>query len=128
MASPGAAEALERVRALCLALPEVTERPSHGAPSWFVRKSPQFAIFHDDHHGDGRLGLWVAAPPGAQDGLVHASPENYYVPAYVGHRGWVGVRLDRGLPWDDVAAAIEDAYLAVAPPALAEEAVRRAGG
>jgi hypothetical protein len=48
------------------------------------------------------------------------------VPAYVGHRGWVGVRLDRGLPWDDVAAAIEDAYLAVAPPALAEEAVRRA--
>ena len=128
MAHPEAAAALERVRVLCLALPEVTERTSHGAPSWFVRKSPQFAIFHDDHHGDGRLGLWCAAPPAAQDGLVHASPEHFYVPAYVGHRGWVGVRLDRGLPWEDVAAAIEDAYLAVAPPGLAEEAVRRAGG
>ncbi len=128
MGDPRAPEALERVRTLCLALPEVTERASHGAPAWFVRKTPQFVIFHDDHHGDGRLALWCAAPPGAQDGLIHASPEHYFVPAYVGHRGWVGVRLDRGLPWDDVAAAIEDAYLAVAPPALAEEAVRRAGG
>lgn len=125
MTGPRAAEALERVRAVCLALPEVTERPSHGAPSWFVRK--QFVIFHDDHHRDGRLALWCAAPPGAQDGLIHASPEQYFVPAYVGHRGWVGVRLDRGLPWDEVAAAIEDAYLAVAPPALADAAVRRTG-
>ena len=122
MGDPRAPELLERVRAHCLALPEVTERPSHGAPSWFVRR--QFTIFQDDHHGDGRLALWCAAPPGAQDGLIHASPEHYFVPAYVGHRGWVGVRLDRGLPWDDVAGAIEDAYLAVAPPRLAEEAVR----
>jgi hypothetical protein len=104
------------VRAVALALPEATERLSHGAPTFFVRKA--FVMYHDDHHGDGRLALWCAAPPGMQAGLVAGSPEQYFVPPYVGHRGWVGVRLDRGLEWDAVAGAIEEAYLEVAPARL----------
>ena len=126
MGDPRAPEVLERVRAHCLALPEVTERPSHGAPAWFVRRSPQFAIFHDDHHGDGRLAIWCAAPEGMQAALTGGEPEHYFVPPYVGHRGWVGVRLDRGLDFEQVAAAIEEAYLTVAPKRLAEQAIAAA--
>jgi hypothetical protein len=109
---------LERVRAACLALPEVVERPSHGSPAWFVRGKKTFVMYLDDHHGDGRLALWCAAPEGAQPGLVAAAPEQYFVPPYVGHRGWVGVRLDRDLAWDAIAGAIEEAYIAVAPQRL----------
>ena len=112
------ASALERVRAACLALPETSERPSHGAPTFFVRSKRSFVTFHDDHHGDGRLALWCAAPPGVQAMLVDGAPEQYFVPAYVAHRGWVGLRLDRGLPWAEVEGLIEDAYLTVAPPSL----------
>jgi hypothetical protein len=117
---PRVADALERVRRLAVALPEVTERPSHGAPTFFVRGQKTFVMFHDDHHGDGRLALWCAAGPGEQTALVAEDPERYFVPAYVGHRGWIGVRLDRGLDWDDVARVIEDAYRAVAPKRLVE--------
>jgi hypothetical protein len=116
---------LDRVRELCLSLPEVTERPSHGAPTWFVRGKKTFVTLHDDHHGDGRLALWCAAPEGAQRGLVDGAPEHYFVPPYVGHRGWVGVRLDRGLEWDAIAGAIEEAYIAVAPKALVDAALSR---
>jgi hypothetical protein len=110
--------ALERVRAACLALPEVVERPSHGSPAWFVRGKKTFVMYLDDHHGDGRLALWCAAPEGAQAGLVAGAPEHYFVPPYVGHRGWIGVRLDRDLEWDAIAGAIEEAYIAVAPQRL----------
>ena len=120
MTGAGSAAALERVRALCLALPETTERPSHGSPAWFVRDKRCFVMFLDDHHGDGRLALWCAAPEGMQHALVAGDPDSYFVPPYVGHRGWVGVRLDRALPWDEVARAIEDAWLSVAPKGLAE--------
>ena len=111
---------LERVRAACLALPEVTERRSHGQPTFFVRGRKAFVMYLDNHHDDGRLALWCAAPPGVQAGLVGTSPEQYFVPPYVGHRGWLGVRLDRELPWDAIAGAIEDAYVEVAPPALVD--------
>jgi hypothetical protein len=115
---------LERVRAACLALPEVSERLSHGQPAFFVRGRRAFVMYLDNHHGDGRLALWCAAPEGVQAGLVGTAPEHYFVPPYVGHRGWVGVRLDRGLAWDEIAGAIEDAYLEVAPAALAAQAAR----
>ena len=109
---------LERVRELCLALPETTERLSHGQPAFFVRGRKTFVMYLDNHHDDGRLALWCAAPEGMQHALVDAEPERYFVPPYVGHRGWLGVRLDRGLPWEQVAGAIEDAYLTVAPKRL----------
>jgi hypothetical protein len=75
-------------------------------------------MFLNDHHGDGRLALWCAAPPGAQEALTSADPEGYFRPPYVGHRGWIGVRLDRALEWERVADAIEEAYRTVAPPRL----------
>lgn len=118
MSAPPRPSALERVRALCLALPETTERPSHGSPAFFVRDRRCFVMYLDDHHGDGRLALWCAAPDGMQEGLVSSDPESYFVPPYVGHRGWVGVRLDRTLSWNEIAGAIEDAWLAVAPKRL----------
>ena len=110
---------LERVREACLALPEVTERLSHGAPSFFVRDRRCFVMVMDDHHGDGRFALWCAAPEGMQHALVAGAPDSYFVPPYVGHRGWIGVRLDRALPWDEVTGAIEDAWVEVAPRRLA---------
>jgi hypothetical protein len=116
-------DALAHVRATCLALPEASERPSHGAPTFFVREKRAFVMFMDSHHGDGRLALWCAAPPGLQAALVEDEPERYFVPPYVGHRGWLGVRLDRDLSPDDVADVVERAYACVAPPAL-----RRAAG
>jgi hypothetical protein len=102
-----------------VALPEVTERPSHGAPTFFAGKKT-FVMFHDDHHGDGRLALWCAAGPGAQGLLVDSDPDCFFVPAYVGHRGWVGVRLDRGLDWDVVADVVEEAFRVVAPARLVD--------
>lgn len=111
-------EALAAVRRVCLALPEVTERPSHGAPTFFVQGRRSFVTLHDDHHGDGRLAIWCAAPEGLQPMLVEASPETYFVPPYVGHRGWLGVRLERDLGADELAGVVEDAYACVAPATL----------
>lgn len=116
-----AEKVLMRVRGVCLDLPEVTERLSHGAPTWFVRDKKTFVMFHDDHHGDGILGLWVAAPPGAQEALIADDPLRYYRPAYVGHRGWVGVRLEGKPNWDEVELVIEDGYRAVAPRKLVDQ-------
>jgi hypothetical protein len=108
--------ALKRVRALCLALPEATERLSHGAPTFFVKKS--FLMFHNDHHGDGRLAIWCAAPEGAQTAMIGADPERFFRPPYVGPSGWIGVRLDVRPDWDEIAGIIEDAYRHVAPAKL----------
>lgn len=108
--------ALDRVRVCCTALPEVTEKLCHGAPTFFVRKS--FVMFHDDHHGDGRLAIWCPAPTGAQALMVESEPERFFVPPYVGHRGWLGLRLDIDVDWDEVDAFIVDAYRCVAPKKL----------
>lgn len=113
-----AAVALAHVREACLALPEVIERPSHGAPTFFVRGKKSFVMFHDDHHGDGILGIWCAAEAGVQEELVRTEPERFYRPAYVGHRGWIGVRLDVDVDWAEVARICEDAYRCVAPKTL----------
>ncbi len=109
---------LERLRRLCLALPEVTERVSHGEPTWFVRDKRVFVTFADQHHDD-RVGFWCAAPPGGQEALVAADPERYFRPPYVGHRGWLGVRLDiPDVDWDELAELVTDAYRVVAPKRL----------
>ncbi len=111
---------LDRLRQVCLALPEATEKLSHGSPSWFARK--MFATWVDDHHGDGNTGFWCAAPQGVQEALVQSDPVRFFRPPYVGHRGWLGVRLvttdGAALDWDEVAELVEDAYRAVAPPTL----------
>jgi hypothetical protein len=116
------AQVLERLGRICLGLPEVSERPSHGAPTFFVRGKRAFVMVLDNHHEDGRFAIWCAAGDGMQQLLVEAEPERFFVPPYVGHRGWLGVRLDRGLDWDELAGICEDAYAEVAPQKLVREA------
>jgi hypothetical protein len=117
---------LERLREICLGLPEVNERLSHGAPTFFVRDRRAFLMVLTDHHGDGRFAIWCAAADGIQQLLVENDPEKFFRPPYVGHRGWLGVRLDRGLDWDELAGIAEDAYADVAPAKLVEAVRDRA--
>lgn len=106
---------LPRLRALCLALPEVTERISHGEPTWFVRRV--FVSYAERHHDD-RVAFWCAAPPGAQEELVAAEPDRFFRPPYVGGRGWLGVRLDTDPDWGEIAEIVTDAYREIAPARL----------
>jgi hypothetical protein len=115
---------LERLRKLCLALPEVEERLSHGAPTFFVRGKRAFVVVLTNHHGDGRFAIWCAAGEGIQQMLVEADPEHFFVPPYVGHRGWLGVRLDGPIDWDELAGLAEDAFVEIAPARLVEAAAR----
>jgi hypothetical protein len=111
-----AADALGRLRALCLALPEVTEKISHGEPTWFVRKV--FVTFAGRHHDD-RVAFWCAAPPGVQEALVGGDPARFFRPPYVGVRGWLGVYLDvPGVDWAEIGEIVVDAYRTVAPKRL----------
>jgi hypothetical protein len=107
-----------RLRAVCGALPEVTERLSHGAATFFLRGKRTVCYLTDDHHGDGRLALVCPAPPGAAEEMIGLDPDRFFRPPYVGHRGWLGLRLDRDPDWDEVAAIVEDAYRCVAPQTL----------
>jgi hypothetical protein len=105
-----------QVRSICLALPEVTEKLSHGAPAFFVRK--QFAqLWPDGHHEHEFPHLWCAAPAGVQEALI-ASSESFFRPPYVGGRGWIGIRLEGDPDWDEIAETLEDAYRAIAPQRL----------
>jgi len=109
---------LARLRELCLALPEVIERPSHGEPTWFVHGKKTFVMFADHHHDD-RVAFWCAAPEGAQETLIASAPQRFFRPPYVGGRGWVGVYLDvPDVDWDLIADLVEDAYRVVAPKTL----------
>jgi len=111
---------LDRVRKICLAYPQASEKLSHGSPTFFAGKKT-FVMYLDNHHDDGRLALWLAAPPGVQGEMVDLEPERFFVPPYVGGRGWLGVRLDRKPDWTEIAQIIEDAYRMVAPKkAIAE--------
>jgi hypothetical protein len=107
----------QTVRDVCLWLPEAEEFLSHGAPNFRVR-GKTFATYAINHHGDGRVALWLNAADGAQELEVRADPENFFIPPYVGPRGWLGVRLDRSIPWKRVAELVREAYGNVAPPAL----------
>jgi hypothetical protein len=118
---------LKRICRICLAFPETSERLSHGAPTFFVRGKKAFLMVLTDHHGDGRFAIWCAAADGMQKMLVDADPERFFVPPYVGHRGWLGVRLDRGVDWDELTGIAEDAYAEVAPAKLVEAARAAAG-
>jgi hypothetical protein len=107
----------ERVRAICLALPGVTERLSHGAPAFFAGK--QFVmLWPDGHHDHDFPHLWCAAPPGAQDDMVSTEPDRFFRPPYVGGRGWIGVRLDGAVDSSELAAICEEAFRTVAPRKL----------
>jgi len=107
----------EAVREACLWLPEAEEFVSHGSPNFRVR-GKTFATYAVNHHGDGRVALWLNSPPGAQDARLRAEPAHFFIPPYVGPRGWLGVVLDRGIEWQRVVALVREAYEKVAPADL----------
>jgi hypothetical protein len=107
---------LDRVRQICHALPETEERLSHGEPTFFVRKKV-FAMFANNHHDDGRVAVWLPAPPGLQEVLIETAPETYFKPPYVGVRGWIGIELER-INDADLAFHIHDGWRLVAPKKL----------
>lgn len=116
---------LERLRKIIAALPETSERISHGAPTFWGGKRT-FASFALNHHGDGRVAVWCKLPPGAQEALVEADPEVFFVPPYVGPSGWVGIRLDGPVDWGVVAGLLEEGYRTVASKRALAELERRA--
>ena len=88
---------VQEVRSIALSLPEATERLSHGMPTFFIRDKKVFVSCVENHHDDGIFGIWVGAAAGVQDELITQEPERFYIPLYVDHRGWVGLRLDPGV-------------------------------
>jgi hypothetical protein len=114
-------EALQHLRQICATLPEVSERLSHGSPTFFVRDKKTLVTLLDDHHGDGRLAIWCPAPDGVQTTLVDAEPDRFFRPPYVGGRGWLGVRLDVDVDWAEIAGIVTDAYRLVAPKTLVRQ-------
>ena len=104
-----------RLRAICLALPEAVEKQAWGDPTFRVRER----IFAMERRGDGRVSLWCKASVGSQEVLVGADPDRFFVPPYVGHKGWIGMRLDRDPDWDEVAEVVRRSYRLIAPKRLA---------
>lgn len=113
--------ALQGLRTICFAFPEVSERLSHGSPSFFIRGKKTLCMFVDDHHGDDILGIWCPAFPGVQEELIEQEPDRFFRPPYVGPSGWVGLRLDRDVDWDEVRELLADAYRKVAPKTLVKQ-------
>ena len=107
---------LDRVRRICLALPEAEEKLSHGEPTFFVRKKV-FAMFANNHHNDGHIAVWLPAPPGIQETLIETSPEKFFRPPYVGVRGWIGVELGQ-VSDDELTSLIRQGWRMIAPKKL----------
>lgn len=116
-------DAIERLRAICLALPETTEKHTFGGPTFRVRDKI-FAMPRDD---DGRVSVWMKAPPHSQEILVGADPDRFFAPPYVGPKGWVGMRLDDAPDWAEVAALVTRSYRLIAPKRLAARVPQDAG-
>jgi hypothetical protein len=96
------------LRLLCLALPDVEERVSHGEPAWFVHGRMFVTLW--DHHHDDRVAFLTAAPDGAQEALVASEPGKYFRPPFYGHRGWIGMYLDRRVDWAEAGARVAEAH------------------
>ncbi len=101
---------IQRVREIALALPDATEKLSHGEPTFFAG-GRVFVMIDNNHHGSGHVAIWCNAPPGAQESLVAADPKHFFVPPYVGKGGWLGVRLDSGLRWPVISDLIKQAHV-----------------
>ncbi len=114
---------VERLRGLCLALPEVTEKLAWGTPTWRVG-GRVFAQLADHHHGNPHLAVWLAAPEGAQEALIEAEPARFFRPAYVGHLGWVAAILDERSDWEMVEAVVRQAHRVSAAKRGKQQAAR----
>jgi hypothetical protein len=118
---------LTKVSAICLALPEAVRADMGSHASFTVRKKV-FAYFLNDHHGDGIVSVCTRAFPGENGKLIEAHPRKFYLPAYIGPRGWVGLRLDRGkVDWAEVRDLVTASYLQAAPKRLAERVEAETG-
>jgi hypothetical protein len=106
---------LQRVRRICQSIPGTVEKISHGEPTFFTPKRV-FAMFANNHHGDGHIAVWVPAAPGAQAAFVEEDPETYFRPPYVGVAGWVGVELSR-VDDEQLGAVIREAFRVVSAKA-----------
>jgi hypothetical protein len=100
---------IDRLRKICLALPDAIEKEAWGEPTFRVR-GRMFAMFTNNHHHDGRIAVWCKAPLGFQSMMVGEAPARFFVPPYVGVNGWVGMRLDVDVDWKEVAGVVEQAY------------------
>lgn len=109
---------VERLRRLCLALPDANERISHGEPTWFAGKGKVFAMLDNHHHGSSHLGVWLPMPFGVQADLIETDSTRFFNPPYVGSKGWVGVVLDTKPDWKLVQQLVRDAYAFVATAKL----------
>jgi len=111
------------VRKLCLWFPETTEVLSHGSPNFRVpgEKGKTFATYSVNHHGDGRIALIVHSPPGTQQFYTEGEPDAFFIPPYIGSKGWLGIQLDKGLPWSQIAQLARAAYEHVAPRSLTDQ-------
>lgn len=109
---------VERVRKICLQLPEATEKISHGEPTWFAGKGKVFCTIDGHHHDSPHLSVWLPQPFGAQEALIDADPKRFFRPPYVGVKGWVGVVLDTKPDWGVVEGLIRESYLHVATAKL----------
>lgn len=117
-----ATDPLTKIREICLAFPETSERLSHGSPSFFIREKKTFTTFHlADHYREDSANIWCPAPPGVQEQMVEAEPRRFYRPPYVGHRGWIGVRLEVDPDWDEVAGIVDEAFRHVAPKTVLKQ-------
>ena len=107
---------LERVRRICMALPETMEKLSHGEPTFFVRKKV-FAMCSNNHHNDGHIAAWLPAAIGVQEALIKSNPKKFYRPPYVGVRGWIAVELDQ-VNDKELALHVREAWRLIAPEKL----------
>ena len=114
-------DALEQLRAICLALPEAVESGGVGNPSFKVRDKI-FAMRHDQHRG--QWSIWCKAGSGIQEMLVQSEPERYFVPPYVGHHGWVGIQIHDDMDWEVAADLITKSYRMTAPKRLSQQLQR----
>jgi predicted DNA-binding protein (MmcQ/YjbR family) len=108
----------ERLRRICMALPEANERLSHGEPTWFAGKGKVFAMLDNHHHGSSHLSVWLPMPVDVQQDLLEADSKRFFRPPYVGPKGWVGVVLDTKPDWKLVLQLVRDAYAFVATAKL----------
>lgn len=113
--SPEHKALFERIQKLCLSFPGSIERLSHGTPTFFINNKQSFVQYWVNHHNDGIIALWASAAAGVQSILIESNSEVYFRPPYVGHLGWIGIRLDRDATWTEISGVVEDAYLNKAP-------------
>jgi len=118
---------IERLRKICLAIPGAVEKLSHGEPTWFTGpKGKVFAMFDNRHHGAAHISVYFATTVDVQELLVAEDPDRYWVPPYVGHKGWIAVILDTRPDWKAVARLAQEAYAFIAAPKPASARSRRA--